>query len=107
VGPGAPHPNLPMAVPPFESYSATWTPCRCGSAILNSGPIFCIAPVPESLQGLFHNETFCSNRCVRAFILETLERLEALDTPAARDMMTDLHRVYAEVVLILNRTPDA
>ncbi len=33
-------------------------------------------------------------RCLRAFSLESLETLDGLDTPEARDVVSDLHELY-------------
>jgi hypothetical protein len=46
---------------------------------------------------LFRNQSFCSVRCLRAYLLETLETLEPLDTPEAAAIVTDLHVLYQAV----------
>jgi len=57
--------------------------------------------VPWSLQAHFLGGVFCSRKCVRAFLIETLETLEALDTPASVTMIADLHALNLEVARTL------
>ena len=59
--------------------------------------MFGIMDVPPSLKDLLRGGVFCSVRCIRAFCLETLEMLEAIDTPNSRLMVTDLHEVHREL----------
>jgi len=59
--------------------------------------VFGITFVPSSLKDLFRGGVFCSVRCIRAFCLETLEMVEALDTPNSKMMVTDLHEVHREL----------
>ncbi|MGD0250957.1 MAG: hypothetical protein ABSB97_08770 [Thermoplasmata archaeon] len=49
----------------------------------------------------FRDGIFCSYRCIRAFCLESLEILDALDTPDSRIMATDLHDIHRWVAEIL------
>ena len=59
--------------------------------------MFGLAIVPPSVEDLFPRGVFCSVECIRAFCLETLEMLEALDTPNSRSMVTDLREVHREL----------
>ena len=59
--------------------------------------MFGITTVPPTLKDLFRGGVFCSVRCIRAFCLETLEMLEALDTASSRMVVTDLHEVHREL----------
>ena len=43
---------------------------------------------------IFEDRTFCSVKCIRAFCLESLEELDALDTVESEKIVTDLHQVY-------------
>ncbi|HTT45051.1 MAG TPA: hypothetical protein VMH38_03420 [Thermoplasmata archaeon] len=64
--------------------------------------------VPPSLEDLFRGGVFCSVRCIRAFCLEILEMLEALDTPNSKAMVTDLrevHRELAETLATIREQP--
>ncbi|MGA7860547.1 MAG: hypothetical protein WCB19_01650 [Thermoplasmata archaeon] len=53
-----------------------------------------VESLPESAAELFRDRSFCSVRCLRAFSLESLETLDGLDTPEARDVVSDLHELY-------------
>jgi hypothetical protein len=56
--------------------------------------VFGVTVIPPSLRDLFRGGVFCSVGCIRAFCLESLEMLEALDTPNSEAMITDLHEVH-------------
>jgi len=64
--------------------------CRCGTLIPIDWVVYRVDSLPDGQMDLFRNLMFCSERCLRAHCLETLERLEALDTPASRKLVSDL-----------------
>jgi hypothetical protein len=59
--------------------------------------VYRIVSLPDSQESLFQDWVFCSRKCLRAFCLETLETLAALDTPASRLLVSDLHDVSEEL----------
>jgi hypothetical protein len=59
--------------------------------------VFGITIVPPSLADLFRGGVFCSVNCIRAFCVDTLEKLEALDTPDSKSMVSDIQEVLSEV----------
>lgn len=75
--------------------------CRCGTRVPSGGEVVEIAALPESLEGVFGGVVFCSAKCLRAFCLESLETLDALDTPDARETVSDLHELTMEVAMTL------
>jgi hypothetical protein len=56
--------------------------------------VFRVAPVPDSAQSLFRDQLFCSSGCIRAFLLESLETVDALETPTSNEIVRDLHDLY-------------
>ena len=64
--------------------------CRCGMAIPLDWVVYRVGGLPEAEMALFRDQVFCSARCLHAFCLETLETLEALDTPRSRELVSDL-----------------
>jgi len=60
-----------------------------------------ITALPESLEGVLGGVIFCSPKCVRAFCLESLEVLDALDSPEAGAIVRDLHELTMEVAMTL------
>ncbi len=71
--------------------------CRCGTLIPPDWVVYRIASLPDSQQSLFHDQVFCSAKCLRAFCLETLETLAALDTPTSKQVVSDLHEVSLQL----------
>jgi len=70
--------------------------------------VFGVTCIPPSLEDLFRGGVFCSVRCIRAFCLESLEILDALDTPNSKSMVTDLtevHRELAETLATIREQP--
>ena len=92
-------PELPI----FKSDTAVSVWCRCGARVPRGGEVVGITSVPPSLESVFHGAIFCSPGCARAFCLESLEILDALDTPAARAMVTDLHELSLWIAQTLVR----
>ncbi len=84
-----------------KSETAVPVQCRCGTRIANGGAVYEVASLPASLEGVFGGVVFCSTKCVRAFCLESLELLDALDTEDARETVTDLHELNMEVAMTL------
>jgi hypothetical protein len=83
------------------SETAASAQCRCGTRIPEGGAAFRISPLPLSLEAVFDSAAFCSPTCVRAFCLEALEMLDALDTPDAKATVSDLHELTMEVATML------
>lgn len=73
--------------------------CRCGRRVPRDTVRFQVVNLPPRLNEIFRDRWFCSEPCVRAFFLETLAELDALDTPRAREVTTDLRQVYLAMVL--------
>ena len=93
-------------IPVFEARTSIAVQCRCGTRIPVGGTLFGLNFVPPSLEDLFRGGVFCSAECIRAFCLESLEILEALDTPNSKSMVTDLHEVHRELEKTLAAIPD-
>jgi hypothetical protein len=68
--------------------------------------VFGVTTIPRSLGDLFRGGVFCSVGCIRAFCLESLEILEALDTPNSKSMVTDLHEVHRGIAETLAAIQD-
>jgi len=83
--------------PTFQTRTSIAVQCRCGTRIPAGGTVFGVTVVPPSLEDLFRGGVFCSVECIRAFCLETLEILQALDTPNSKSMVTDLREVHREL----------
>lgn len=90
-------PELPI----FKSDTAVSVRCRCGTRVPRGGEVVGITTVPASLEGVFRGAIFCSPKCVRVFCLESLEILDALDTPTSKTMVTDLHELYLAIARTL------
>jgi hypothetical protein len=66
--------------------------CRfCGTTISTGGVVYTVTLVPSSLEYVFRGGIFCSEKCVRAFCLESFELLDGLDTLSPKAMVTDPH----------------
>jgi hypothetical protein len=93
-----------MMPQPTIRLSETYVPevCRCGTRIPSGQSVFRVTSASEALESLFGFQVFCSVKCVRAFILESLEILDAIDTPASNAMVTDLHELYRELAEMLS-----
>jgi hypothetical protein len=68
--------------------------CRCGKRIAPGGTVVRVEDLPQPAAELFREQSFCSVRCLRAFCLESLETLNALDTPESGALVSDLHDLY-------------
>ena len=77
-----------------EAPSPAQRVCRCGTVVRTGAPTVYVDGIPSTIVGVFENRTFCSVGCVRAFCLESLEALDALDTAESEKIVTDLHQVY-------------
>lgn len=56
-----------------------------------------VEALSSTFEVLFRGQVFCSPRCIRQFCLESLETLDALDTPESASTVTDVHEMYAGV----------
>ncbi len=81
----------------YQSPSTGPATCGCGTRIPTGGTAFHISTDSSSSRPLFQGRVFCSPRCIRLFLLESLETIDALDTPASRSVVTDLHELYLGV----------
>lgn len=72
--------------------------CRCGTWVGRGDRMYQITPDSSFSGHLFDGQVFCSGRCVRAFCLESLETMDAIDTPAATMVVSDLHDAHQELV---------
>lgn len=86
-----------------ESPSPTSGICRCGTRVPAGVTGAEVQGLPPSVQELFTQRTFCSVKCVRAFCLESLEALDALDTPSSHSVVTDLHFVYQDLAVAFSK----
>lgn len=73
--------------------------CRCGTRIGLQELMVQVLNLPEPAARMFHDQGFCSVKCLRAFCLESLEMLDALDTPEARAIVSDIHALHQAVAL--------
>ena len=64
--------------------------CRCGTLIPLDWVVYRVDSLPDGPTDLFRDLVFCSERCLRAYCLETIETLEALDTPESQRLVSDL-----------------
>jgi len=81
----------------IQSFSSVPEKCRCGIRVAPGGMVFRVAPVSSYSETLFHDQVFCSPRCIRVFCLESLETLDALDTADSTTIVTDIHELYRGV----------
>lgn len=65
--------------------------CRCGTHYTTDGVVVRVNSLPEPQAEFFRTRQFCSIQCLRAFCLEALEELAALDTRSAQETVVDLH----------------
>jgi len=72
------------------SHASVASRCRCGRTIAVGDAVYTVTTHPTLAWAMFHDQQFCSPRCVRAFCLESLESLEAIDMPATKAMVSDL-----------------
>ncbi len=84
----------------YQSPSPGPATCRCGVRIPAGGTVYRISTHSSSSHGLFDGQVYCSPRCIRLFLLESLETLDAIDTPASQSVVTDLHELYQGVAEI-------
>jgi hypothetical protein len=68
--------------------------CRCGTRIPAGGRVIKVEGLTEPAADLFSSQGFDSVKCLRAFALESMEQLDAMDTPRARAIVSDLHEIY-------------
>jgi hypothetical protein len=97
---GRPFPSRPEESPLSWKRVTRREQCRCGTRIAPGEVGFEVITLPEDLEHLFRGRTFCSLRCISAYCLESLEILDALDTPEARAMAAGLHELSHEVAEI-------
>jgi hypothetical protein len=87
-----------MSKSPFlRSRASGPTKCWCGTRIALGAPVFRAVPAGETSEFLFRNHVFCSAKCLRSFCLVSLETLDALERPASREVVSDLHELRREL----------
>lgn len=69
--------------------------CRCGSRMERSDIAFRLKGTSQRMADLFQEQEFCSMQCVRAFFLESLSTLDALEAQGVEDLVSDLRDTYA------------
>lgn len=90
----------PSFAPRPASPPATTARCRCGKRFENGGHGAELARPSELLRRYLGDQRFCSPACLRAFLLEALERLDAEVTPW---VVSDADRLAGEIRGILAR----
>jgi len=94
-----------FTLPPISQILQTYAPvevqCRCGTQVRRGEPVVSLTAVPWSLQAQLLGGAFCSRRCLRAFLLETLETLDAIAPPNSVSRITDLLDLHTLVASTL------
>jgi hypothetical protein len=78
----------------IESPTLTAEKCSCGTRIPPGGTVLRVEPGQSVSGTLFRGQVFCSSRCLRRFCLESMETLDALDTPSSALVVTDIHELH-------------
>jgi len=95
-------------MPPIsELSSAEPGACRCGSRFVRGDQVFRVADANPTIAGLLDGQSFCSQDCVRAWFLETLSELDALDTPENEKVVVDLRAVFVDLALAYGSIVDS
>ena len=82
-----------------ERPSTTEGSCRCGTRIARGDRIFGISGPNPSVATLLDGRPFCSISCIRAWFLETLNELDAIDTPVNERTVVDLRSTFVDLAL--------
>jgi hypothetical protein len=88
----------------IESSAPKLDRCRCGVHIVPGAKVLRVESTGSISEGLFGGQVFCSRRCIRQFCLESMETLDALDTPTSTAIVTDVHELYSGVVELFAAT---
>ena len=80
-------------------FSAQEQVCRCGRRIPPGTPILGVADWHPTVARILDGRPFCSVSCVRAWFLESLSELDALDTRENEELVTDLRSVFVDLAL--------
>jgi hypothetical protein len=99
--------TLPLTYPVFETSTSAPLQCRCGTLVEEGGTLFGITVVAWSLQSHFVGGLFCSRKCVRTFLVESLAVMDEFDSPASLEMIPDLHELHGAVAATLAELPAA
>jgi hypothetical protein len=75
--------------------------CPCGTRMRAGGSSLVVRDLTPDLRGIFYGQEFCSPRCVRAFFLQALIRMDQLDTPIAERFIVDLRVTFARLASAL------
>ena len=73
--------------------------CRCGTRLPPGSSILTVADWHPTVARLLKDQSFCSVACLRAWFLESLNELDALDTPENESLVLDLRSVFIDLVL--------
>ena len=104
----AAHFRDPAAKPRLtQQFTARAGRCRCGTRLVTGAAHWVIENTPASLTPLIYGTAFCSLRCTRAFLLESMETVDALDRPNAARLVTDLRETYLLLSVILSQAMQA
>jgi hypothetical protein len=71
--------------------------CTCGTRTPAGFERVALVHVPPSIHRLLMEQTFCSVRCARTFLLEALAKMECEPFPEAIRDVEDLRNAYLEV----------
>jgi len=89
----------PMETRVVSWFSAREEVCRCGTRIPPGTPILGVADWHPTVARLLDGRPFCSVACVRAWFLESLSELDALDTRENEKLVLDLRSVFIDLAL--------
>jgi len=81
----------------LQSTSPIREKCCYGTQLVPGDRVYRVDSASSLSQTLFRDQPFCSPRCIRTFCLESLEMLDALDTPRSTMVVSDLHELYQGV----------
>ena len=73
--------------------------CRCGTRFACGDGVYGVSDTSPTVATLLNGEMFCSRACVRAWFLETLNELDAIDTPANEMVIVDLRSAFVNLAL--------
>lgn len=91
----------------IESAASSPERCRCGVRIVPGGKVLRVEALSSTFELLFRGQVFCSPRCIRQFCLESLETLDAIDTPESASTVIDVHEMYAGVAELFAAVRDS
>jgi hypothetical protein len=85
----------------YRSRTSVTRECVCGTQIPAHGTVFGVTPIPRLAKGLFRGQAFCSPKCIRAFLLEAIEMVDALETHGSGSIVIDFPQLRHELAQTL------